>query len=804
MDAGRRAALALILLIAVLAVPQAARADTNPPTIEAVWSEPRYPIHPQNVTVYARVSDPDGLSLVESTFCYVPPFLCLYDTMSDTDGDGVFTITPSGPGGTSTQPHDAPFWAEGASIGISAVDTFGNAALSPKRYLLFADSLNLTFERSVIDVEPGQSFTVNGTAFYEDNATAPAEGIPVDVGIPGSTDVDVIDPNGSFSVTLVAPSTEGTWTITASATDRSLTDTEESTLAVSTVPRPDLTIADIRVSPTIPVEGRVTVSFHARNVGTLAVADARVLVEVVGSPSRTILDDTFAIPARGGDIPLIAMWTAPVGPVTVRITIDPDDAIDELNEANNEIEYPLSVQAPPPEEIPLIVWIGGGVAALVAAAILGIWALRRRNVTISPKVVALLAVAIAGVLVVAAAFTVLGSPAPAPKPAPSFSVVDIDGVPLNSTGLRGNVTLLEISGTWCEPCRVVENAFKDMFPAYRDRIVFLTVFIPPLNNQTSLELHRQDRGIPAGWHLATDTDNVQSKFGIASLPRVFVIDRQGYVTLDWQPTPYTGLSQDVVKQAVGSALDRTLAGQAATINVAALSIPALLVVAAFLSFFSPCSFPVLPAFMAYYLNLDAKGEKKASPKVAAGRGFVASLGMVTVYGIIALVVFAAGIAAQRTLPYMSPIIGVVLILAAILSLLPFQYHWITRPFVALKRKIAAKFGGRWTPGMGTKLFAFGAGYGAAGFACVAPPFIGAMLNASALGQTDQAVFGLLLYVFIVIGLMMAVTVALTLAGDRALKKVRAWSGAMKYISAIALLIAGGYLLWLFYISTIAG
>jgi len=144
--------------------------------------------------------------------------------------------------------------------------------------------------------------------------------------------------------------------------------------------------------------------------------------------------------------------------------------------------------------------------------------------------------------------------------------------------------------------------------------------------------------------------------------------------------------------------------------------------------------------------------------------------------------------------------GVVLITFGILALLPFQYHWLTRPFIALKNKIAAQFGGKWQPGTRTKLFAFGAGYGAAGFACVAPPFIGAVLNASALGAPDQAFLGLGLYVAIVIALMVSVTVALHVAGDRALKKIRAWSAAMKYVSAAALIIAGGYLLYLFYVA----
>src|SRR2546422_568314 len=166
------------------------------------------------------------------------------------------------------------------------------------------------------------------------------------------------------------------------------------------------------------------------------------------------------------------------------------------------------------------------------------------------------------------------------------------------------------------------------------------------------------------WHLASDTDTVALKYGIATIPRVFVIDAAGYVTADWSPS--IGFSAATVNRDIGNAIERALVGTAAPINLIALSIPALLVIAALLSFFSPCSFPVLPAFMAFYLNLDSKGEtdaaKKPTAKTAAGRGFVASLGLVTVYGIIALLVFAAGVAAQSLLPVVSPPVGVAPIL----------------------------------------------------------------------------------------------------------------------------------------------
>jgi cytochrome c-type biogenesis protein len=420
---------------------------------------------------------------------------------------------------------------------------------------------------------------------------------------------------------------------------------------------------------------------------------------------------------------------------------------------------------------------------------------------VSGKVVALgvaVVLALAGVVVF---LVVSSSPSGPSEPAKPFAVFTVDGQTITVGGPRDKVLLVDFSGIVCDPCRLAEVALRELHPVYSDRVEFLSVFIGwgggGADNASILSFRSSEAaaGRPIPWHLATAALTMQTDYGVVTIPDMFVIDQRGFVVHEWKGAvgvhPTEGVRSDLPP-----ALERAIAGNATPINVTSLSIPALLVVAAFLSFFSPCSFPVLPAFMTYYLKEDAKGAK-ASNAVAAGRGFLASLGIVAVYGLIAIIIAAAGFAAQAIVKWLPPIIGVVLIVLAVLTLLPFQYHFLTRPFIALKQKLVARFGGKWTPGLGAKLFSFGVGYGAAGFACVAPPFIGAVLNASALGSMDQAIVGLVLYVSIVISLMVTITVALHIAGDRALRRVKAWAGAMKYVSAVALIIAGLYLIWLF-------
>lgn len=406
--------------------------------------------------------------------------------------------------------------------------------------------------------------------------------------------------------------------------------------------------------------------------------------------------------------------------------------------------------------------------------------------------------AIAVALLVALALAQVLPFATAADPAPSFRLVDLDGASVTSGDLRGRVVVLDFFATWCEPCVILEGKLKEMHPSYGDEVAFLSVDIWPADTREMLVDYRQTHGIP--WQIARDTDDVQGKYGVAQIPHVSIIDPAGFLVFEWFATP--GWDADALGATMADTIERARAGTTQPIDVSALSIPLLLIIAALLSFFSPCSFPVLPAYMAYYLNLEAKGGK-GTVRTAAGRGFVASLGMVLVYGLIAAVVVAIGFAAQATVPLIGPVVGAALIALGILTLLPYQYYRITRPLLALKDRIGAFLGRRGEPSVGAKLFAWGVGYGAAGFACVAPPFIGAVLNASALGRPEEAATGLLLYVAIVIGLMIGITVALQVAGDRALRRLNVWSGVIKYVSAVALLIAGAYLLLLFYWASIA-
>src|SRR5881296_2428569 len=135
--------------------------------------------------------------------------------------------------------------------------------------------------------------------------------------------------------------------------------------------------------------------------------------------------------------------------------------------------------------------------------------------------------------------------------APAFHLYDVDGVPLNSADLVGRVVLLQFSGTWCIPCKIVEKSFNEtLYPQYGSQAVFISAFIPPANLAQNVLQYRQSHGLR--WHLASDNDTVAARYSVATIPRIFVIDKAGYVTEDWEPP--LGFTSQTVTTDIGAAL----------------------------------------------------------------------------------------------------------------------------------------------------------------------------------------------------------------------------------------------------------
>ena len=413
-----------------------------------------------------------------------------------------------------------------------------------------------------------------------------------------------------------------------------------------------------------------------------------------------------------------------------------------------------------------------------------------------------LTVAIILILAIVAVTVTIIFTSPRTSTAPDFTLRDSEGGNFTLSAMRGKVVLIDFMYINCESCKIVANNLILLKPSYGDDLVLLSVdILPDIDSDSAIQLYKTTHVPPITWPVARDVGYVvKNNYGVTqSLPHVVVVDKNGVVTWNWiasGPVTPNGQREDMQR-----AIDGAMSGTAVPTTVAQGSVGALAILAAIGSFFSPCSFPLLPGYMAYYLGIDAESKKKPTITTATGRGFLVGLGMILVYGIIAIVVFAVGYAASGFIGYLGPTVGVILVSLGILTFTPLQYHAIIKPFQTLRQKIwPTKEGEEHKTTTGVKLFAYGVGYGAAGFACVAPLFIAAVLNAAFYGSILYGILVLLVYSVIVIALMIAITIILTEAGQAAVKKMNRYVNLIKKVSGIALIIAGSYLLYFWWIS----
>jgi cytochrome c-type biogenesis protein len=255
------------------------------------------------------------------------------------------------------------------------------------------------------------------------------------------------------------------------------------------------------------------------------------------------------------------------------------------------------------------------------------------------------------------------------------------------------------------------------------------------------------------------------------------------------------------------------------------------------TFFSPCSFPMLPGYMSYYLQKDmamqagngdsaevkegekdedARRKKKRVMKRALASGTISSIGIVVVFATIGVLVLFAGAAVKPYISSLGPIVGVIIIVLGGLMLTNLQYNKIIQPFQNIYRSISdrkskKKEGGadsnQVSSGPGTSekgyyagLFTYGIGYGAAAAACTAPLFIAIVTQALLQLEFFQGALVLFLYILSMVILMIVVTAAIAVIGQSAVQKITAYTGHIKKISGFVLILAGIYLIWFWYTS----
>lgn len=200
---------------------------------------------------------------------------------------------------------------------------------------------------------------------------------------------------------------------------------------------------------------------------------------------------------------------------------------------------------------------------------------------------------------------------------------------------------------------------------------------------------------------------------------------------------------------------------------------------------NPCGFALLPG----YLALVVRGASAGGPLQALGRALVATMvmtaGFVAVFGTFGLLTVAAASTVQRYLPYVTLIIGVVLIVLGV---------WLLagrRLGLLLPDAVTGHTGWAPTARLGS-MAGYGVGYAVASLSCTVGPFLavtGATLESNTAWHR-VAVFAAYAAGFaLVVGVL---AVATALAGTAVVDRLRRIVPYISRISGALLIAVGAY------------
>ncbi len=210
---------------------------------------------------------------------------------------------------------------------------------------------------------------------------------------------------------------------------------------------------------------------------------------------------------------------------------------------------------------------------------------------------------------------------------------------------------------------------------------------------------------------------------------------------------------------------------------------------------NPCAFVMLPGFVSYYL-----GGKEAEDVSATGRlstalllGIAVTAGFIALFVSVGAVFSAGGQFLFRTLPWLSLVIGLVLVAVGVWTLLGRTLP-ITLPTFAVKRF------GRGPQAM----FLYGIAYGLASLGCALPVFLSVVAGAFTAGGLGQGIFMFISYSLGMGTVLVSVALGAALFKGAVARRMRRILPYVKTLSAIALIGAGLYLTYQAVINPLGG
>ena len=223
------------------------------------------------------------------------------------------------------------------------------------------------------------------------------------------------------------------------------------------------------------------------------------------------------------------------------------------------------------------------------------------------------------------------------------------------------------------------------------------------------------------------------------------------------------------------------------------------VVAGVASFFNPCSFPILPAYLAQYYTTEGLEDGASNKKKILLSGLIAALGVTTFNLLLGSLIGLLGVGFGKSLGlaggepssfvrWLRGILGGLLLILGLSHATGrgINFDFLQRFFQKPRtNKPQTPFG---------KIFSYGFGYTLLGIGCGGPILAGLSIYALSLGGFSQALLAFLVYSLVMALLMILVSILIAFSKETLLKDLGKSVVAIKKFSGYLLLLVGLFLI----------
>ena len=135
--------------------------------------------------------------------------------------------------------------------------------------------------------------------------------------------------------------------------------------------------------------------------------------------------------------------------------------------------------------------------------------------------------------------------------APPIHTTTTAGKPLNSASHKGQVLIVDFFATWCGPCKASIPFLNGLNKSYGKQ--GLQIFGMSVDDEGEKHVNEFAAARQISYPIALASDELQSEYGIRSVPTLFVINKKGVVADKFQ-----GYS-DVTGRAIETLVKKLLA-----------------------------------------------------------------------------------------------------------------------------------------------------------------------------------------------------------------------------------------------------